>query len=169
MNLHLNIKRKNSVRIFIYNIMAHVLIFLISLFEISILIQLNVEEFWFAFVFLNILLLYFVSGYFLTKDKVIWYRYTGIAIIGIVLWLLCIAKSPESLNYKSNEEAGLWFYYRLYIAGIESPLNYITNYNKIGTKQIVYILMYPIIASLLQYLGAVFKIKRPQLARASRS
>lgn len=160
MNLRLKIEIKRSVWIFSHNITAHIIIFLISLFEISILLSLYAAEYWFALVFLNILLLYFASGYFLTKDKVIWYRYTGVAIIGIVLWLLCIVKSPESLNYKSNEEAGIWFNFIIYIAGIESPLNYITYYNESKLKQSVYILVYPLIASLLQYLGALFKMKR---------
>jgi hypothetical protein len=110
---------------------------------------------------MNILMLYFASGYFLTKDEVVWYRYAGIAIIGIALWLICMVKSPESLNYKRDEEAGVWFNYIIYIAGMESPLNYITIYNKIEQKKSVYIiLMYPVIASLLQYLGATFKIYR---------
>lgn len=160
MKLYLNKIRMSTILTLIATLIAHGVIFIISIIEILILLSLNAKEYTFIIVFLNILILYFYSGYLLSKDKMVWYRYIAIAIIGIILWLFCFAESPESLNYKSDNQAGLWFFYRLYISGIESPLNYITKYNNIEEFQLFYILTYPILASLLQYLGALFKINK---------
>jgi len=57
------------------------------------------------------------------------YNYSGIWIIGSILWIIAFYNSPYSLDYKSHQEAGLWMYYRIYITGIETPLNYIENFN----------------------------------------
>lgn len=104
--------------------------------------------------------LYFYSGYYLTKEKVKWYNYFIIAFLGITLWLICFIISPSSMNYKRDDNAGVWFFYQLYIM-VASPLNFIDSINENYSiaKQLILDLLIPIVISLLQFLGGFVKLR----------
>lgn len=103
-------------------------------------------------------ILYFYSGYKLTKTKVNWINYFGVAAIGIVCWLTCYIISPESTNY-NRDDAGLWFFYNLYIM-VNSPLNFIDswieNYNL--KKELIMLFIVPPLISILQFSGSKYRL-----------
>jgi len=107
-------------------------------------------------------LLYFFSGYILTTGAFPWYRYFGIAAIGIFFWLLCFILSPDSMNYKRYHAAGPWFFYQLYIA-VRSPANFIDGFHKQEnyslSRDMIQCLIIPVLLSLLQFAGGMMKIK----------
>jgi nicotinamide riboside transporter PnuC len=114
-----------------------------------------------ALLFIIVLCLYFYSGYISTNIKSRWYNYFGIALIGAFLWIIAFTESPDSLNYKSDPEAGAWMFYRFYIAGIETPLNFIGFLNFADSHsprlEMYYIFIVPLLASIMQYLGGFYK------------
>jgi hypothetical protein len=121
----------------------------------------------FILVSVFILFLYFISGYILTTDKIKWINYFIIAIIGILFWIICFVNSPNSMNYKSDNNAGVWFFYQLYII-VSSPINLINIFdmesNYSVNKQLIIDLLIPIILSLMQFLGGIVKINRLKIS-----
>lgn len=105
--------------------------------------------------------LYFISGYKLTNEKTNWINYFGVCAIGIVLWVICFALSPDSTNYKRNTEAGLWFFYKLYVM-VNSPLNFIDSLNEPYNlrKELLMLFLTPFTISVFQYLGGRLKSKK---------
>jgi hypothetical protein len=106
-------------------------------------------------------MLYFYSGYLIGNHlEIKWYQYFGIAIVGIIIWGIAVVASPDHLNYKRVDSAGIWLFYRIYISGIETPLNFIEIKNLLSAKSEMYfILILPIIASLMQYFGTILNAK----------
>lgn len=104
--------------------------------------------------------LYFYSGYILTKEKVEWYNYFGVACLGIFFWLICFVVSPHSMNYKRNPEAGIWFLYQVYII-VSSPLNFIESLNEKYslTRQLITDFLIPIVISVFQFFGGWTKMR----------
>lgn len=103
---------------------------------------------------------YFYSGYWATKEKLKWYHYFGIAGLGLLLWQICFAISPHSMNYKRDNEAGAWFFYQLYIF-VSSPLNFISALNEKYSlvRQLILDLSIPFFISGLQFLGGLTKLR----------
>ena len=140
---------------FIRLILAHFLISVITIFMTS--LAMNNETF--LIVTLVSCFMYVVSGYIITKHKIKSINYFGIALIGIVLWVICFIISPESTNYKGNHEAGIWVLDKLYLIVI-SPLNFIDfitePYNRI--RELTFLLFIPILLSCLQLIGGIYKV-----------
>jgi hypothetical protein len=124
----------------------------------------NINNFICVLIFGVILVIYFFSGYISTTVKIHWYKYFGIAILGLLSWLIGYFTSPNSLDYKNDSEAGIWMIYRFYIAGIETPLNYMDKFsfaqNYSIQFEIYFIVVLPFLASFMQYLGGVTKTKK---------
>lgn len=139
----------------------HIVISIISIFILGNLINLfdwidNPPIFYITFI--SVLGLYCLSGYIISTKRFAWYWYTSIAVIGIALSLNAYIISPESLDWKSTKEAGNWLYYRIFITGIEFPMNFVKEINSLPVKTQVYFLaIFPVLASAMQYLGAFLK------------
>ena len=103
--------------------------------------------------------LYFISGYKLTKEKSNWMNYFGVFAIGIILWIICFALSPDSTNYKRSSEASFWFIYKLYVM-VNSPLNFIDFLNEPYNLrlELLILLFTPFTICIFQYLGGKFKM-----------
>jgi hypothetical protein len=129
-------------------------LFLFSFFSIS-------NDYAYIIFFISVLMLYFFSGYLIGNHlEIKWYQYSGIAIAGIIIWGIAFVVSPDHLNYKRVDSASIWLFYRIYISGIETPLNFIEGKKILSIKSEMYfILMLPIIASSMQYFGALLKAK----------
>jgi hypothetical protein len=71
------------------------------------------------------------------------------------------------MNYKSDNNAGVWFFYQLYII-VSSPINLINIFdmesNYSVNKQLIIDLLIPIILSLMQFLGGIVKINRLKIS-----
>jgi hypothetical protein len=151
-----------SIIIILKTIIAHIIIFVITLTILFLFSLFNISnDFAYVIFFISVLMLYFFSGYFLVNPlKIKWYQYSGIAIIGTIIWGIAFAVSPDYLNYKRVDSAGIWLFYHMYISGIETPLNFIESKKILSIKsEMFFILMLPIVASLMQYLGALLKTK----------
>jgi len=146
-------------------LLAHAAIFVIMLILISIFSYFNsLNNYTCIMLLISVLGMYLYSGYILTNSKTQGYKYFAVAIIGLLIWITAYITSPNSLNYKSDSEAGIWMIYRYYIAGIETPLNYISSFNIADNYSIrleMYIIAFlPILASVMQYFGAKWKLTR---------
>lgn len=141
--------------IFIKLIGAHFLVSAITIIVTG--LAMNNETYFLVTAFSCILYLY--SGYKVTNFKSSWINYFGVFAIGFILWLISFALSPDSLNYKSNNEAGFWFVYQLYII-VNSPLNFIDFLNEpFNLKRELLLLFFtPFIISLFQFFGGIYKI-----------
>ena len=113
-----------------------------------------------------VLLLYFLSGYFLTRKKVEWICYFAIALVGIVFWTFCFIQSPDSTDYKSNADSGGWFFYEFYIQA-RSPLNFIRGDDYSMKLDMFEKFIFPVIFSFLQFLGGQYKLKKRYRRRTS--
>ena len=150
-----------SIIIIIKTIIAHLIIFFITLVILSLFSSFNVSnDFAYIIYFVGVLLLYFYSGYLIGNHlEIKWYQYFGIAILGAIIWGIAFAISPNYLNYKRVDSAGIWLFYQIYISGIETPLNFIENKKILSIRLEMYcILLLPVVASLMQYLGALSKV-----------
>lgn len=138
---------------------AHIIIYVTTLAMLYVFSFFNVSKCIFLFYFVCILFLYLFSGYLIANHlEINWYDYFGIAIVGIVIWGIAITLSPDSLNYKRVDSAGVWLFYRIYISGIEIPLNFIEIDKTLPIKSKKYFdLILPFIASTMQYFGALLK------------
>jgi hypothetical protein len=141
--------------IFLKLIGAHFLVTVITIIVMSV-----VMDNYYLIIFFSCFL-YFLSGYKVTKIKSAWFNYFGVLAIGIFFWLVCFIISPNSTNYKGNQDAGLWFFYKLYIS-VNSPLNFIDSLNEpYNLKRELLILFFtPFVISTFQYLGGHYKICR---------
>lgn len=152
------IKKSLNIKIILRSMLAHFLIFFLMLLLLSI----AVNPLFSALSLLIIILSYFYSGFVITRIKTNWYNYFGIAIFGLIIWLVSFISSPNSLNYKSDDSAGLWMFYRVYIAAMESPITFmgLNIAEEYSIKAEMYsIAIIPILASLLQYSGGLLKIR----------
>ena len=140
---------------FIKLIIAHFFISVITVFMTGLAMN---NETYFIVTFISCLM-YAISGYIITKQKIKSINYFGTAIIGIVLWVVCFINSPDSTNYKGNHEAGIWFFDKLYLI-VMSPLNFIDfitePYNRI--RELTFLLFIPILLSCLQLIGGIYKV-----------
>ena len=143
--------------IFFKLIGAHFLITIITIMVMS----LAINDITFFSVIMFSCILYFVSGYKLTNEKSNWKNYFGVFAIGIVLWIICFGLSPDSTNYKRNTEAGLWFFYKLYVM-VNSPLNFIDTVNEPYNlrRELLILFLTPITISVFQYLGGRLKSRK---------
>jgi hypothetical protein len=156
--------KHNSDYTIIKTLLAHILIFIIMLILVSIFSSFDgLNNYTCIIMFIIILGTYFYSGYILTKTKTPGYKYFGIACLGLIIWIIAYGTSPDFLNYKRYKEAGIWMIYRCYIAGIETPLNFSAfniadNYS---VRSEMYIIAFmPVLASVMQYLGAKYKFSK---------
>jgi hypothetical protein len=150
-------------------IVSHILIFIISIFGLTYLYEYvgnGIFEIIYAIFHLAIvLILYFISGFFVTNktEKFELRNYYIIALIGFILWLFAVLNSPTDLNWKSGNGGILWLIYRMYISGIETPFNF-NNEFSISTKninlKIGILLILTIIPSILQAFGGFIRIRR---------
>lgn len=100
---------------------------------------------------------YVLTGYVATKRYTAWYNYVIVALVGVSLWIICYLTCPESTDYKSEANAGIWFYYELYIT-VRSPLNFLTDENPYNlTTDLLSKLSIPVLASILQFTGGQLK------------
>jgi hypothetical protein len=154
---------KKNIRLLFFTLLSHVCIFIVSIILLSIVLQIKNNDYKYAFVFILVLYLYFLSGYWLTQFFNRWYNYYLVAFIGIIIWLFAFFTSTNSLNYKADEQAYAWMIYRFYISGIESPLNFYDGLNFADKISIhfeeCFIIIYPVIASIFQHLGGIFKVR----------
>lgn len=143
--------------IFFKLIGAHFLITIITILVMGLAIN-NITYF---LVTIFSCILYFISGYKLTKEKSNWMNYFGVFAIGIVLWIICFFLSPYSTNYKRNTEAGLWFFYKLYVI-VNSPLNFIDFLNESYNlrQELLILFLTPFTICFFQYLGGKFKMRK---------
>ena len=143
--------------IFLKLIGAHFLITII----IIVVMGLAINDITYFLVSIFSCFLYFISGYKLTNEKSNWINYFGVCVIGIFLWVICFALSPDSTNYKRNTEAGLWFFYKLYVM-VNSPLNFIESLNEPYNlrRELLILFVTPFTISLFQYLGGRLKNKK---------
>ena len=143
--------------IFFKLIGAHFLITIITIMVMS----LAINDITFFSVIIFSCILYFVSGYKLTNEKSNWKNYFGVFAIGIVLWIICFGLSPDPTNYKRNTEAGLWFFYKLYVM-VNSPLNFIDTVNEPYNlrRELLILFLTPITISVFQYLGGRLKSRK---------
>ncbi len=141
--------------IFFKLIGAHFLITMITIVVMS----LAINTITYFLVTLFSCILYFYSGYIVTKLKSNWLNYFGVFTIGIILWIICFALSTNSLNYKNDNEAGLWFIYQLYVM-VKSPLNFIDFLNEPFNlkRELFILLLIPFIISVIQFSGGKLKI-----------
>lgn len=144
-------------KIFSQLLSAHIIITVIVII-ISVVGPHNNVTLWFAGI--TSCLLYFFSGYILTKEKNEWYNYFGVACIGVLFWLICFAISPNSMSYKGNPEAEIWLLYQFYIM-VSYPLNFIDSLNEHYShmRQLIIDLMVPILISGFQFLGGWTKLR----------
>ncbi|MCG2420464.1 hypothetical protein K8089_15665 [Aequorivita sp. F47161] len=145
-------------------ISSHIIITLISIFGISYLYQFldnRVYEIIYSGLHLAvILILYIASGILATDNTFSFKKYYIIALIGFIIWLIAFTSSPKSIDYKHVKEAGLWFFYQLYVMGISIPLeNFFPSQNNIFLN-FALLLSFAIIPSLLQGIGGYIKIKQ---------
>jgi len=148
--------------IILKTIIAHFMIFVLSLTILFLFSLFNISnDLAYIVFFISVLMLYFFSGYLIANHlELVWYQYFGIAIIGTIIWGIAFVVSPDYLNYKRVDSASVWFFYRIYISGIETPLNFIEDKKILSIQsEIYFVLILPIIASLMQYFGALLKTK----------
>lgn len=143
--------------IFLELIGYHILITFFSMMILSLFFNTDSKLILVLF-FLFTLSVYSLSGYFLTNKMIKWYNYFGVAIVGILFWIICYIKSPYNTNFKQNNDACLWFFYELYIM-IKSPLYFINVSDYYLNFDLFEKLIYPIIFSFFQFVGGVFKMK----------
>lgn len=147
-------------------ILSHLLIFFISIFGLAQFFDYTGNGFitiYSIFHFLTVLVLYFLSGYYFTNKfkKFSIFNYAIIALIGIFLWSLAYFDSPNDLDWK-NGQGGIWFFYRIYISGIEVPFNFNDSFS-FWTKNIkvemIQLLTLSIIPSITQAIGGYIKTR----------
>nr|WP_299384173.1 hypothetical protein [Allomuricauda sp.] len=148
-------------------ILAHLFIFVISVFGLTSLYQFIVNatlELIFAVVhFLIVVLLYILSGFLITaKNKDYSVRnYYIIALIGLILWCVAFLISPDDLHWKRGDGGGVWLFYRIYISGLEIPFSFNGNFSfwsKHMNTNIAFLLTLSIIPSALQAYGGYLKV-----------
>lgn len=149
----------------IKTVLAHIVIFFIMLILISIFSYFEIlNNSICILIYVCVLGTYLYSGYIITNSKAKSYKYFYVAFIGLLIWMTAFLTSPNSINYKSDTEADIWMIYRYYIAGIETPINFISNFdiadNYSITLEMYLIALHPIIASLMQYFGGQLKFNK---------
>jgi hypothetical protein len=111
------------------------------------------------FSFFIVLFLYGYSGYYSTIKTVKWYNYFTVAFVGVFGWIICFVKANYSTNYKQDSEAGVWFFYEIYISS-KSALNFVDLDNYSLKKDLIAKLFYPILFSICQFSGGLIKTKK---------
>ena len=149
-------KRIDSI--FLELIGYHILITFFSMMILNMFLNID-SQLILGLFFLLTLSTYLLSGYFLTNKMIKWYNYFGVALVGVLFWTVCYIKSPESTNYKQNNDSGLWLFYELYIMA-KSPLYFIKFSHYDLEFDLIGKLIFPIIFSISQFIGGVFKMKR---------
>lgn len=138
----------------------HFIITFFSILILSLILEKNVGSKMIYFsAFLFTLLLYGLNGYFLTETKHRWFSYSGIACIGIVLWIISYILSPDTTHYKQVGSAGFWFLHELYIIGT-SPLHLIPLNDYSLKMDLFQKFISPILFSASQLIGGLIKMKK---------
>jgi len=111
---------------------------------------------------LIIFFLYFLSGFITTKgtDKFDVLNYLTIVVVGIILLITAIVISPSNTDWKHNNDAMIWFIYQIYVSGISTPFNAISNFSFTPNINLtIFILgIFTVIPSIFQSLGGYYKI-----------
>lgn len=141
----------------------HLFICLISLLGLAFLAnRIQWNDFISLFYFVIVVLMYIFSGYISTESKARVISYFSVAIIGIVFWTYCYVLSSNSTNYKSSDQnAGIWFFYELFITS-KSSLNMLPIFSDKYSLNLDLFskLIFPCVFSIFQFIGGQLKLKR---------